>query len=161
MAGKHCDCDSQSGALSIVRQSRSPLPSLNKPPSETEIYFKSLKPSKAEFAFCSILPDRAGLSLEQTPSAGLAASAMSFTRVEGSEEAATDETFPHHAPSAAHVLSYPFQVLARAKTELDFDMIQKMKRVAVKYTQAFAACRYKVVNAFFVNSRCCWRTAPF
>jgi hypothetical protein len=113
---------------------------LNKPPSETEIYFKSLKPSKAESAFCSILPDRAGLSLEQTPSAGLAALAMSFTRVEGSEEAATDETFPHHALSTTHVLGYPFQVLTRAKPEFKINMIQKVKSVTAKNVKTCAGC---------------------
>jgi hypothetical protein len=113
---------------------------VNKPPSETEIYFKSLKPSKAESAFCSILPDRAGLSLEQTPSAGLAALAMSFTRVEGSEEAATDETFPHHALSTTHVLGYPFQVLTRAKPEFKINMIQKVKSVTAKNVKTCAGC---------------------
>jgi hypothetical protein len=127
---------------------------LNKPPSETEIYFKSLKPSKAESAFCSILPDRAGLSLEQTPSAGLAALAMSFTRVEGSEEAATDETFPHHALSTTHVLGYPFQVLTRAEAKFKLNMIQEVKSVTVKDIETCTGRLYQIIQLFLLHSRC-------
>jgi hypothetical protein len=59
---------------------------------------------------------------------------MSFAGVQRREKAITEETLAHHALSAAHVLGYPFQVLARAETELNFDMIQEVKCVAVKHT---------------------------
>jgi hypothetical protein len=126
---------------------------LNKPPSETEIYFKSLKPSKAESAFCSILPDRAGLSLEQTASAGLAALAMSFTRVEGRKESATEETLAHHALSTAHMLGYPFQVLTWAKSEFKLNVLQEVKSIAVKSVKTCAGFLYEIIQLFLLHSR--------
>src|SRR5438128_2108405 len=86
---------------------------------------------------------------------------MSLTGVQGREEAATEETFTHHALSATHTLGYPSQVLTRAKTELNLDMVQEVKCIAIKHTEALAGHPYKVVNTFFVNSRCRSWTAAF
>jgi hypothetical protein len=86
---------------------------------------------------------------------------MSFAGVQGREKPVTEETLAHHALSTAHVLGYPFQVLTRAKSEFKLNMIQEVKSVSVKYTEAFAGYPYKVVNTFFVNSWCRSWTAPF
>jgi hypothetical protein len=91
----------------------------------------------------------------------LASFTMSFPGVERRKEAATEETFSHHVLPAANTLGYPFQVLARTKTELNFDMIQEVKSVAVKHIEAFAGCHNKIVKLFLVNFRCCPWTAPF
>jgi hypothetical protein len=81
---------------------------------------------------------------------------MSFTRVEGSEEAATEETLAHHALPAAHVLGYPFQVLTRAKSEFKFNMIQEVKSVTVKQVKTCAARLYQIIQLFLLHSRCCF-----
>src|SRR5262245_31611353 len=79
---------------------------------------------------------------------------MSFTGVEGREEAATEETLAHHALSATHRLGYPFQVLPGAKTELNLDMIQEVKCVTVKNVKTFAGRLYEMIQLFLMNSRC-------
>src|SRR6266540_2347456 len=86
---------------------------------------------------------------------------MPVTRSKRWKGFTTEETFSDHALSPTYTLSYPFQVLTRAKTELNFDMIQEVKCIAVKHTQALAGCPYKVVKIFFVNSRCRSWTASF
>jgi len=80
---------------------------------------------------------------------------MSFARVQGREETVTEETLPHHALSTAHVMSYPLQVLTRAQAEFKLNVIQEVKSVAVKHTEAFAGCLYEIIQLFLMNSR--WR----
>jgi hypothetical protein len=86
---------------------------------------------------------------------------MSLAGVKGREEAVTKETFSHHALSPAHVLGYPFQVLARAKSEFKLNMIQKVKSVTVKNGKTFAGHLYQIIQLFLVNSRCCFRAPTF
>jgi len=81
---------------------------------------------------------------------------MSFARVQGREEPVTKETLAHHALSTAHILGYPFQVLPRAKTELNLDMIQEVKCVTVKNIKTFAGRLYEMIQLFLMNSRCCF-----
>jgi hypothetical protein len=79
---------------------------------------------------------------------------MSLAGVKGREKAVTKETFSHHALSATDVLSYPFQVLARAKSELNFDMIQEVKSVTIKNVKTCAGCLYEIIQLFLLHSRC-------
>jgi len=91
----------------------------------------------------------------------LTAFTMPFTRVGGGKKLSTEETFSHHVFSTTYMLGYPFQVLARDKSEFMLDIIQEVKSIAIKKMKAFAGCPYKVVNTFFVNSWCRSWTAPF
>jgi hypothetical protein len=86
---------------------------------------------------------------------------MSFTGVEGREEAATEETLAHHALSTAHALGYPFQVLTRAKSELKPNMIQEVKSVTVKNVKTCAGRRYEIIQLFLLHSRCCFWPSTF
>ncbi len=86
---------------------------------------------------------------------------MSFTRIEGREKITTEETLPHHAFPAANKFCRPSEILTWRKTELNLDMAQEVKCVAVKHTEALAGYPYKFVNTFFVNSRCRSWAAPF
>jgi hypothetical protein len=79
---------------------------------------------------------------------------MSFTRVQGREEAATEKTSSHHALSTAHVLGYPFQVLTRAKSEFKLNMIQEVKSVTVKNVKTSADRRYEIMQLLLLHSRC-------
>lgn len=79
---------------------------------------------------------------------------MSFARIVGREQSATEETSSHHAFSATHTLGYPLHVLARAKREHKFDMIQEVKCVAAKKIKSFAGRLYKIVKLFLMNLRC-------
>jgi hypothetical protein len=80
---------------------------------------------------------------------------MSFARIVGREQSVTEETSSHHAFSATHTLGYPLHVLARAKREHKFDMIQEVKCVAAKKIKSFAGRLYKIVKLFLMNLRCC------
>jgi hypothetical protein len=92
---------------------------------------------------------------------GLAAFAMSLAGVQGSEEAATEETFAHHALSTPHVLGYPFQVLTRAKSGFKLNMVQEMKSVTVKHVKTCAGHLYEIIQLFFLHSRRCFWPSTF
>lgn len=79
---------------------------------------------------------------------------MSFTRVKGREEAATQETFPHHAISAAHVLSYPLQVLTWGKSKFKLNMLQEVKSVTVKNVKTCAGGLYEIIQLFLLHPGC-------
>jgi hypothetical protein len=86
---------------------------------------------------------------------------MSFAGVQGRKEPATEKTLPHHALSAAHVLGYPFQVLARAKSEFKLNMIQEVKSVTVKSVKTCAGCLYEIIQLLLLHSRCCFWPSTF
>jgi len=86
---------------------------------------------------------------------------MSFARVLGRKKPITEETFSHHALSTAHVLGYPFQVLARAKSEFKLDMIQEVKSVTVKNVKTFAGRLYETIQLFLLYPRCCFWPSTF
>jgi len=86
---------------------------------------------------------------------------MSFTGVEGREEAATEETLAHHALSAAHVLGRPSQVLTRAQSEFELNMIQKVKSVTVKDVKTCAGHLYEIIQLFLLHSRRCFWPSTF
>ena len=81
----------------------------------------------------------------------LAAFAMSFARVQRREEPVAEETFAHHALSAAHILGCPFQVLTRAQSEFKLNMIQEVKSVTVKQVKTCAGRLYQIIQLFLMH----------
>jgi len=79
---------------------------------------------------------------------------MSFTRVQGREEAATEETSSHHALSAAYALGYPFQVLTWGKSKFKLNMLQELKSVAVKDVKTCAGGLYEIIQLFLLHPGC-------
>ncbi len=75
---------------------------------------------------------------------------MSFARIQGREKPVTEETFSHHVLPAANKFCHPHKILTGGETELNLDMVQEVKCVAVKHTEALAGYPYEVVNTFFV-----------
>jgi hypothetical protein len=103
---------------------------------------------------------RSSFFIDKASSITLTRPAMSFTRVEGSEEAATEETFPHHALSA-YVLGYPFQVLPWAESAFKLNMLQEVKSVVVKSVKTYGGCLYETIQLFLLHSRCCFWPSTF
>jgi len=83
---------------------------------------------------------------------------MSFTRVQGREEAATEETSSHNALSAAYALGYPFQVLTWGKSRFKLNMLQEVKSVAVKNVKTCAGGLYEIIQLFLLHPGC--RSGP-
>src|SRR6266542_6312325 len=86
---------------------------------------------------------------------------MPVTRSKRWKGFTTEETFSHHVLPAANKVCHPHKILTGGETELNLDMVQEVKCVAVKHTEALAGYPYEVVNTFFVNSRCRSWAAPF
>jgi len=86
---------------------------------------------------------------------------MSFTRVEGSEEVATEETFAHHVLPSADKPGYPLQVLTRAQTEFKLNVIQEVKSVAVKNPKTFTGRLYKIIQLSLLHPRRCFWSSTF
>jgi hypothetical protein len=86
---------------------------------------------------------------------------MSFARIERGKQLITEKTLAHHALSAACTLGYPFQVLARAKSEFKLNMIQEVKSVTVKNVKTCAGRLYEIIQLFLLHSRCCFWPSTF
>jgi len=86
---------------------------------------------------------------------------MSFARIERGKQLVTEETLAHHALSAAHVLGRPSQVLRRAQSEFELNMIQKVKSVTVKDVKTCAGHLYEIIQLFLLHSRRCFWPSTF
>ena len=64
---------------------------------------------------------------DKASSISLASLAVSFARVQGGEEAVTEERFSHHALPAANKLCYPHEILIGRETELHLNVVKKLK----------------------------------
>jgi hypothetical protein len=86
---------------------------------------------------------------------------MSFARIERGKQLVTEETLAHHALSTAHALRYPFQVLTRAETKFNLDMIQEVKSVATKTVRTRAGGLYEIIQLSLLHAGCCFWAATF
>jgi hypothetical protein len=82
---------------------------------------------------------------------------MSLAGDLGREKPVTEKTFSHHALPAANKLCHPFQVLTGRETELDLNVMKKLKSVAAEGLKAVTGYLYEVIRVAFMNPRCCPR----
>ena len=73
----------------------------------------------------------------------------------------TEETFAHHALPAAKTLCRPLEILTGRETELNLNVMEKLKSVAAEGLKAVTGYLYEVIDVAFMNPRCCPRATTF
>ena len=86
---------------------------------------------------------------------------MSFAGVHGGEKTVTEKTFSHHALPAANKHCYPLEILAGRETELNPNVMEKLKSVTAANTEAVTGCFYEITHVPLMNPRRCWRASAF
>ena len=67
---------------------------------------------------------------------------MPVPGAERRKEAATEETFPHLALSTAYRLCNPLQILTWRETELNLNVLKKLKTATAENIEAVTGCFY-------------------
>jgi hypothetical protein len=77
---------------------------------------------------------------------------MSFAGIWRREELVTEEAFTYHMLPAANKFCHPYKVLAWCETELDLNVMKKLKRVAAEGVGAVTGCFYEIAHVALMKS---------
>jgi hypothetical protein len=77
---------------------------------------------------------------------------MSFTGILRRKELVAKQTFPHHALPTANEFRRPYKILTRRETELDLNVMKKLKGVAADGIEAGASHFNEIAHVTLVKS---------